>query len=132
MSHGIRRCHDWGPGNCGKSPGVLLTSSAHSCLRCKHTHTHTRSQTHTVWLHTQGENKATCQRSPFILHVSVKDKKLADSRASQTGQQVTGSEHSLVWKWLRERRTISNNPTMLSMFRGAHWAHQARNNACFC
>jgi len=46
------------------------------------------ANTHTdtyIATRTQGEKKATCQRSPFILHVSVKDKKLADSRASQTG-----------------------------------------------
>lgn len=92
------------------------------------------SNTHTVHMptHTSREESKTCQRSLFILHVSVKDKKLADTRASASGQRVTGSQHSLVWKWLREKRTISSNPTMLSMFRGTHRAQQARDNACFC
>lgn len=100
----------WGPGNCRKSPRVLLTSPAHSCLKLTDTYAHTHR-----------EKKATCQRSPFILHVSRNDEELADRGASERGERVTGSEHSLVWKWLKKTRTIRSNPTMLSMFRGTRW-----------
>lgn len=74
-----------------------------------------------TYAHTHREKKETCQRSPFILHVSRNDKELPDRGASERGERVTGSEHSLVWKWLQKTRTIRSNPTMLSMFRGTNW-----------